>query len=919
MIGKRVAHYEIVEKLGEGGMGVVYKARDTHLDRFVAIKVLPPEKVANPERKRRFVQEAKAASALNHPNIITIHDIDAADGMDFIAMEYVAGRTLGQLVGHKGLELSDGLNYAIQIADALFKAHAAGILHRDLKPSNIMVTSESLVKILDFGLAKLTEAGGDTSEDMPTATLAAAGQPHTEEGTIVGTVAYMSPEQAEGKKVDARSDIFSFGSVFYEMLTGRPAFRGETKASTLAAVLREDPKPASEISGTVPAEVERILGRCLRKDPQRRWQTMADLRIALQDVKEESDSGRLTGIVAPPPAPRRGLLWLAGAGIVLAVLLAAGTWWQLRRPAPTTDLKTVRFTFDPGITGSPAISPDGKLAAYASDRSGEGNLDIWVQHLGGGQPIRITRHEVDDYQPAFSPDGSKIAFRSDRDGGGIYVVDTLGGTERKLVSRGASPAFSPDGSTIAYIRVTDSDHAPASTIYLIPAQGGQPREFAPGFGVGNPRGAFWGSPALGWSEDGKYLLFQGVRTGPVPTDDLWAAPVRGGPPIATGASKIIASPLALNQWLALWRDHIYFCRGSLVEGIHLFRAPIRSGSWQVSGPAERLTTAGGVHAAVAIASGGEILLSVMDPGREWASVPLDPKTGAATGQPVKLTSSSMIKPAASLSADGARLAYSAIASFEMRRIEIRVRRLSDGQESVYASSSLRPGSVVMFSPDGSKLAYGDVVDGKPVAAVAPAESLPGKPVCDDCTMVDWFSDSRRMLIGRNESEIHRLDPETGKSVPVLRVRTGRLLSACSHCYFAGRLSHDDRWVAFVIAAPGGGLDLYIARVGEAPAPEQEWVRIRPGEYVDSPFWSADDRLLYFISDRDGHMCVWAQRLDPETKTPRGEPFAACHLHRPEHAHFTFGRRFVVNGTRDKLIVPILTMTSNLWMAKLNAR
>ena len=239
MIGKTLGHYQITEKLGEGGMGIVYKARDTRLDRFVALKVLPPEKVSDPDRKRRFIQEAKAASALNHPSIITIHDIDQADGIDFIAMEYVGGKTLDQRIGHRGLRLNDTLKYAVQIADALAKAHSAGIVHRDLKPTNIMVNEDGVVKVLDFGLAKLTEQiQGD--ETASTATFDGEGRPITEEGVIVGTVAYMSPEQAEGKKVDARSDIFSLGSVLYEMVTGQKAFHGTSKLSTLSAILHQE-------------------------------------------------------------------------------------------------------------------------------------------------------------------------------------------------------------------------------------------------------------------------------------------------------------------------------------------------------------------------------------------------------------------------------------------------------------------------------------------------------------------------------------------------------------------------------------------------------------------------------------------------------------------------------------------------------
>src|SRR3989449_2976712 len=241
MIGKTIAHYQILEKLGEGGMGVVYKARDTHLDRLVVLKVLPPEKVADSERKRRFVQEAKAASALNHPNIITIHDIASENGIDFIVMEYVQGKTLDALVPRKGLRLNETLKLAIQMADALATAHSAGIIHRDLKPTNVMVTDGGLVKVLDFGLAKLTEVS--ESGDEATRSL----QHQTEEGTIVGTVSYMSPEQAEGKRVDARSDIFSFGSVLYEMATGQQAFHGDSKMSTLAAILNQEPKLISQL------------------------------------------------------------------------------------------------------------------------------------------------------------------------------------------------------------------------------------------------------------------------------------------------------------------------------------------------------------------------------------------------------------------------------------------------------------------------------------------------------------------------------------------------------------------------------------------------------------------------------------------------------------------------------------------------
>jgi len=289
MIGQDVGHYRIEAKLGEGGMGVVYRAFDTHLDRPVAIKVLRPDATTSPERRRRFQQEAKAASALNHPNIVHIYDIGSSGGMDYIAMEFVAGTTLDRLIGKSGLAPRDTLKYAIQVADALARAHAAGIVHRDLKPANIIVGEDGRVKLLDFGLAKLMETTADAPVDSEagTATITARGDVQTEEGTIVGTVAYMSPEQAEGKKVDARSDIFSFGSMLYEMASGCRPFEGANKISTLAAILHTEPRRLVEAAPDLPAELDKIISRCLRKDPDRRAQHAGDIKLALEELRED--------------------------------------------------------------------------------------------------------------------------------------------------------------------------------------------------------------------------------------------------------------------------------------------------------------------------------------------------------------------------------------------------------------------------------------------------------------------------------------------------------------------------------------------------------------------------------------------------------------------------------------------------------
>jgi serine/threonine-protein kinase len=301
MVGRQIQQYQLLEKLGAGGMGEIYKALDTRLNRTVAIKVLPSAKSGDPDRRRRFLQEAQAASGLNHPSIITIHDVISEGDTEFMVMEYVQGKTLNDLIPKGGLRVPLLIKYALQMADALSTAHAAGIVHRDLKPANAMVTESGLVKILDFGLAKLTDRGPvpDTGDDR-TRTIANVA-PMTVEGSILGTVSYMSPEQAQGKKVDTRSDIFSFGAVLYEMATGVRAFEGESSLSTLSAILRDEAKPMSTVAPDVPPQLETVIQRCLRKNPDDRWQSMKDVQGALSALKRESDSGSLytTRLMAP--------------------------------------------------------------------------------------------------------------------------------------------------------------------------------------------------------------------------------------------------------------------------------------------------------------------------------------------------------------------------------------------------------------------------------------------------------------------------------------------------------------------------------------------------------------------------------------------------------------------------------------------
>jgi serine/threonine protein kinase len=371
MIGQTIDRYRIESKLGEGGMGVVYKARDTHLDRDVAVKILPADKVAEPTRKQRFIREARAASALNHPNIVTLHDVGSRDGLDFMILEYVAGRPLNDVIPSGGMPVASALGYAIQMADALTAAHGAGIFHRDLKPSNVMITTDGRAKILDFGLAKLAEPAG-TSPDAPT-----VAAPLTEEGMVIGTVSYMAPEQAEGRPTDARSDIFSFGIVLYEMTTGRRPFDGRTPLSILHEILHQEPTPPLQINSAIPPDLERVILRCLRKEPARRFQTMADLKAALEDVAAESRS--------PPRATARTmsrttsrwmplLVAVSLAGVAIAGFLA----WTRRKPeASPMPLTATALTTFAGVERYPSFAPDGRQIAFSWNGLNGDNEDVW--------------------------------------------------------------------------------------------------------------------------------------------------------------------------------------------------------------------------------------------------------------------------------------------------------------------------------------------------------------------------------------------------------------------------------------------------------------------------------------------------------------------------------------------------------------
>jgi Tol biopolymer transport system component len=879
--GQTLLHYRLIEKIGKGGMGEVYAAEDTKLRRRVALKVLPQEMAADPDRQARFEREARAVAALNHPNIVTLHSVEEVDGVRFITMELVEGKTLAEMLPRTGFALSRLLEIAIPLADAVSRAHREGITHRDLKPDNIMIDAEGRLRVLDFGLAKLHDPlGFEGEQEAETAT---AG---TGEGKILGTVAYMSPEQAEGKAVDPRSDVFSLGTILYEMASGERPFRGDTSMSTIGAILKDEPASVTELNRSLPRHAGRIIRRCLAKDPDRRYQTALDLRNELEELKADIDSGELAaqpGVAAARPTRSPKPLVLLGAAAVVAIagFFAIRGWIRSDAPGPVYTSRPITSAI--GVESGPNWSPEAEFIAFA--RVTSGSQDVMVQPVVGGEAVVRAGGPGDESTPRWSPDGKYLAYVSSSEPGSfVFLVPPHGGSPRKLIETN-TPAldldtleqvmgdrpWSLDGRTLLVSRAGESWQV---AVYRVNRENGDAEQltFPPAgsddLGASysldgerivlqrrtHGRGALLTMPPSGgdpevlladefdnlepaWRPDNRHVVFRSDRGGgPM---NLWEIDVSSASlrQLTFESKNVFGFSVSADDRIALapfWHDAF------------LFTVDVETGekrqltSHTKDNYGARFSPDGGTVAYHSTRTGNsEIWLHHLD-GRPETQVTDDP--------------SWELYP--EWSPDGQRLIFVSnregpFKTFIANKDGGGVRLLVDQPISLRSPLPVNATLVGRWSPDGEQIAYVVAGDEADSLWIVGPDGSGARKALENVTGFDWYRDSRSALYTRqlgSENELVAIDFETGRE-QILFV--GLLMEI--------DVAPDGSAVAFCFGRGHMGMGLALLRLDPPSEPgglvraigEPEYVVPTEGTWhVHNGGWSADSKSLVYTRDMD---------------------------------------------------------------------